>query len=95
MGCYINPVNESKETFLATHAESPTGSTTSPDQFVDGSKFAVCWVNNGPFTAAAVCFSQRELEAFTDPMDSRPKRWFMVEQAALEKVSDIKNYLRG
>lgn len=38
----------------------------------------VCVVDNGPFEAAGVCYSQKEFNAFTQPEDYRDKTWLIV-----------------
>lgn len=72
MGYYIN-VPEGKEVFLHKHGQKVDAPATN---VVDG-KVAVCLVDNGPFTAAAIAYSQEELEYFKKP-DPRPKEWFLV-----------------
>lgn len=90
MGCYINPRSETKEDFLRAKGERCLGV---PAVNLKEDKLAVCLVNNGPFTAAAVAFSQRELEEFARE-DGRPKAWFYVKIDDLKQVSDIANWLR-
>jgi hypothetical protein len=46
----------------------------------------ICVVDNGPFEAAAYCFSPEEFRAFSDPTDSRPKTWLLVEDVAKVKA---------
>jgi len=45
--------------------------------------YAVCLVDNGAFSAAAVAHSQRELEVFNLPSDKRSKVWFYIPKEAL------------
>jgi hypothetical protein len=84
MGIYINPRDMSKEQWLMEHArslESP------PQHYLSGDDIAVCLVVNTGFTAAAVAFSQKELEVFRDtPNDRRPKFWFY---APIVKVAEV------
>lgn len=89
MGCYINPTNTSKEAWLGENAIM----TDRPGQITE-THVPVCLVNNGFFNAAAVVYSERELQAFTQPADYRPKQWFMVERAKARIVSDLSNYER-
>jgi len=44
----------------------------------------VCVVNNGIFEAAAYCYSEEELQAFSRDDDHRPKTWL-----AFHNVNDI------
>lgn len=46
----------------------------------------ICCVDNGPFEAAAVCFSKRELAEFSQPDDPRPKHWYLMEKADMLKL---------
>lgn len=84
MGYYINPPDMSKEQFLAQH-----GRRLDPDESFDfkGDSLPVCWVDNGPFTAAGIAYDQREMDAFKHP-DSRTKRWFKVSKEALKPYYD-------
>lgn len=52
----------------------------------------VCLVDNGPFTAAGVAYDARELNAFDQPNDFRPKFWFKVPREKLYDVSDLKSF---
>lgn len=93
MGLYINPPDIAKEEWLMSKGTPLPGA---PTLHKEGTKFAVCLVNNGPFTAAGVCFSQRELEEFTSN-DGRSKLWFSVEEKNLREVCgpDIDFYLQS
>ncbi|GEM_PF-1818007 len=75
MGEYVNPRGESKESFLDREGnevdkivweEIPVGN------------IPVIYVDNGPFSAAAIAYSKCELEVFTSPGDYRPKRFYLV-----------------
>lgn len=88
MGCYINPRDCSKEEFLHEHGELTAGPCE-----ITATHLPVVIVHNGFFTAAAVGYSPREVEAFTQPTDNRPKLWFKVAIDDLRPVSDIHNYL--
>jgi hypothetical protein len=86
LGYYINPPDMSKEEFLEKY-----GTPLSYAQFPDDPKQAlVCIVDNGPFRAAAIAFSRREMEMFDNPNDDRPRRWYFVPKEHLWGVSDIK-----
>lgn len=86
MGCYVNTRDGSKEEFLAL-----CGETTNGPCAITETHLPVVWVNNGPFTAVAVAYSQREIEAFLYP-DPRPKQWYRVSREDLRKVSDLYRY---
>lgn len=55
----------------------------------------VCLVDNGPFTAAAIAFSEDEFRQFSDPTDTRFKEWYRVEESKLRYICpDFDQYLR-
>jgi len=73
MGLYIN-VPMGKEAWLRQHGEN-TGKSVPA---ISPTHLPVCLVDNGMFTAAAICNTPRELAAFTQPDDFRPKTWYRV-----------------
>jgi hypothetical protein len=87
MGCYINPQSMSKEEWLKVHGTRANGPTAITEDTVP-----VCLVDNGPFTAAAVAYDERELAAFSDPRDNRMKFWFQVRRDLVRQVSDLARY---
>lgn len=89
MGCYINPANESKEQFLEREGVE-CNMLNYRYQDVLTNQVAVVLVNNGPFTAAMVCYSEGEFDVATErSRDLRPKRMFVVQRSALYAVSDL------
>ena len=84
MGEYLNPP-EDKLLWLLKNAQIVE---EDQQQFVDPAtdKVAVCLVDNGAFTAAAVAYSEREFREFNRPTDIRPKLWFVVD---LDKMAEI------
>lgn len=50
-------------------------------------KALICEVDNGPFKANGLCYSEREFEAFTYPEDRRQKRWFLMDKKTAHKLS--------
>lgn len=89
MGCYINPRGTTKEAWLREHGVPTNGPAPITESHVP-----VCLVNNGPFNAAGVAFDSREVEAFNQPGDFRPKKWHVVSREAVRLVSDLANYER-
>lgn len=82
MGYYINPSDGTgKEDWLRQHGRPLAAA---PARHDDGDGLAVCLIDNGLFTAAAICYCQAELTAFADPSDRRPKTWFMVPKPLLQ-----------
>lgn len=84
MGSYINPPHITKEQFLEAHGVVITQEDAAAFDFASGDEvLPVVLVNNGPFTAAAIAYSQRELDEFLRP-DHRIKYWFLVEKVLLK-----------
>lgn len=93
MGCYVNPPNESKETFL--YREGILVDLETPWQGIPEEMLPVILINiGGPFTAAGVAYDPEELEAFRRPDDRRPKIMFLVSIEKLLEVSDLKYFLK-
>ena len=83
MGLYLNPLHESKEAFLERHGRPIKESEFKNWDFLKKDELPVVWVNNGPFTAAAVAYDEGELRAFTEHKDPRPKSYFAVPFALI------------
>ena len=84
MGYYINPPHTSKEQFLEAHGIEITQDEAEDFDFSTGDEILpVVLVNNGPYTAAAIVYNQRELDELTR-QDGRPRKWFLVEKVLLE-----------
>lgn len=91
MGYYINTgENVGKAEYLIERygAQEMTGSPRSLRD-LPSDLGLVCVVNNGPFEAAGFVFSDRELEAFTEPTDYRFKRWLTMP---LDKAKELSGY---
>jgi hypothetical protein len=95
MGMYINPSNETKESWLSKNAEHYGQQYRRADTSSDYKTiFPVCLVDNGPFTAAAICFRQEEFECFSQPDDYRPKNWYVCNVDNLKSIdSGFKEYM--
>jgi len=101
MGCYVNPSTETKESWLEAHglsigdiALAPAWSAIpTPVHANDtASMLPVILVDNGGFTAAAVCYSEREYREFL-ANDGRPKRVYIADVQSLKTVSDVEQWL--
>ena len=85
MGYYVNLKEKPKETWLRENGERvwtaiwPT----------DNNLALVCLVFNGAWTAAAICYSKDEMNAFRDPLDTRYKIWYHIKKTLLLETSDI------
>lgn len=94
MGCYIDPQNEDKEIFLAREGREVESDYISQNYKTIKEKgdLPVVLVDNGPFSAAGVAYTEREFERFVR-YDNRPKRFFIVPIEKLKEVSDVKCWL--
>ena len=90
MGCYVNPTNESKETWLEREGKRVNAINWNIKPL---DTLPVVLMNSGPFTAAGVAYSESELKAFTQPSDNRSKIYYYVSIEKLSKVSPILDYL--
>ena len=81
-----------KEVWLAQNGEQLPGVPKWED--VPSGMLPVCLMNNGPFTAAGIAYSQRELEEFSRADDPRPKVWFLCLTDDLHTVSpQLRSYM--
>ena len=94
MGCYVNPKDCSKETWLKNNAECIYKPNTFPkwEDVAGGTVLPVVLVDNGPFTAAGVGYEEREYNDFILP-DGRPKQVYKVSIERLKEVSPLDVYL--
>lgn len=79
---YINPQSQTKEAFLRDHGTPIVPPSALPS---DPTVRLVCLVDNGPFTAAGVCDTDRDLDCFTDPTDYRIRTWYEVPANVLDE----------
>lgn len=96
MGAYVNPRGKDKEVWLEENGTRYTSKTIPKIEdlrfWKEKGKFIVCLVDNGPFTAAAIAFSEAELRMFTDQRDTRPKSYYVVDINKLYEVSNLDEY---
>ena len=92
MGAYIQVAGRLKgkaeaicQLYKAIRLDGP------PKSFKDipQTKALICVVDNGAFEAAAFCYSAREFEDFTEPSDSRPKEWLMMDKKTAEELVNL------
>lgn len=87
MGFYVNPSNESVVDFLYHYTKllyPPNFENVGPDML------PVCLVDNGPYKAAGIAYSKRELLRFVNDGTNRRKEWFLVPIRDLLKASDLR-----
>lgn len=81
MGYYIEvPNNKGKAQQLAD-LHRATILPQRPESFEDAPEGTaiICVVDNGPFEAAALCYSREEFVEFARP-DGRPQTWLLMSQ---------------
>lgn len=91
MGLYINPPDMSKEEWLEQHGRMSTNPFRVRLQRNnnDDPEVLVLLVDNGLFSAAAICYSDDEYERFIEGMQGRPyTQWFVPYEK-------LKPYLYG
>lgn len=90
MGLYINTEHCKKEIWLAENARP----ILAPNIYCGSSSYVlVCLVDNGPFTAAAIIYSEEEFKRWVEN-DGRKKKWHIVEVEKLRDVVDSSIYNR-
>ena len=52
-------------------------------------KALICVVDNGPFEAAAFCYSEEEFKVFNSPTDTRPKDWILMDRTIAEELTNF------
>lgn len=90
MGYYINPLDETKESFLervGTKIDVPPLNYTE----ILPKMALVCLVDSGALTAAGIVYDQLELDEFDRSDDHRPKTWYLVPRDGLWRVSSIRD----
>lgn len=96
MGYYIEtPHNKGKAKWL--HETYNTAVPTRlPKEFdTTGKTVQICVVDNGPFEAAAIAYSQSELNVFAMP-DSIPRQWLIMNREdVIKECPRVKDALSG
>ena len=54
----------------------------------------VCLVDNGPFVAAAVAYSEEEMRVFSRS-DGRPKTWYVIDNSKIEPLCPCWDTYKG
>ena len=89
MGAYVNPTNETKESFLSREGKIVNHINWSE---LPKGELPVILIDNGLFTAAGICYCENELKAFFGPNDFRQKEIYIVPVEKLMSVSNLKDY---
>lgn len=85
MGFYINPDAETwgtKEDWLTVFGEV----VKEPEWPPAPDLVLVCLVDNGPFTAAAICYNEQEFDEFNRDDEPRPRKWYVVPKVDIIQV---------
>ncbi len=82
MGYYI-PNNQPMSTREVEQINQPTKLADIPED-----KALICTVDNGFFIANGLIYSERELEDFSIPTDTRPKKWYLMDKQEAHKLSN-------
>lgn len=96
MGCYVNPKQEDKETWLENNATTICKMNFFPkwETIFATNERPVVLIDNGMFKAAGVAYDEREYQDFTREDDPRPRKIYRVSIEKLKEVSDIEDYLK-
>jgi len=78
MGFYVNPQDETKESFLSREGIIVPSNHKITWNNIPTGYLPVVLVDNGFFTAAGIAYCEDELNVFTDLRDTRPRQVFMV-----------------
>jgi len=94
MGFYVNPPDESKESFLKREGIAAPNTPRITWDSVPQGYLPVVLLDNGHFSAAAIAYDKSELNEATSLDDPRPRQIFMVKIEKLIPVADpdFKNY---
>ena len=90
MGYYIEGPLKNKGKFLEEQYNARECSQI--EAFVhieDLAEIGICVVDNGPFEAAALCYSDNEFMVFSNPHDLRPKKWYLMDRT---KACELAGY---
>lgn len=89
MGFYIQGPNTGKtQDILAKHDAIPLDDMQQVADAFDAGLGVVCVVDNGPFEAAAFCYSKDELCEFS--RSSKPKLWLAMDRELAETLTGFK-----
>ena len=87
MGYYINPSDCSQQEGLEKCAKR-VASAEWPKSKDD---VLLCLVDNGFFTALAVCHSRAEMREFDRPADLRSRQWWCAPKGLVSQLPGLEN----
>ena len=93
MGAYVNPPDMTKEDWLKKNAIHYLGDLEAAIAACKDDQLVVILVDNGAFTAAAICFDKEEITEFNREDDHRHRSFFLANKEDLYKVSNLETYL--
>ena len=92
MGLYIESTEEKTNVqWLIDNGTQIQFNAFNYDDVQNNDGVPVCVIDNGHFLAAAICFSEGEMNRFADPLDSRTKFWFIVQKEKLFTIPGMKD----
>ena len=84
MGFYINPKDMSKEEWFEKNKQRFVGHVAPVNHYLKDDDYVVCvLVDNGPFTALAICYSNYEMRSL-NMNDGRWKIWAYFPRKIVE-----------
>lgn len=91
MGYYIQGPQKGKGAYLErVYGAGWCSEETARSALTHPTIVPVCVVDNGPFEAAALAYSEEEFECFANPEDRRRKRWFLMDRAKAYELAGFK-----
>ncbi len=85
MGFYIDGTTKDKINWLENNGKLAYQDFCNLWHIRKENELPVCIVDNGHFTALVVIYSQDEYIRWCDPIDSRPKLWYLMPMAKIKE----------
>ena len=97
MGHYLEVPerNNKRAQLIKLHGAEDIGLPPASLARVPKGKTLICVVENGPFDAAGIAYSDEELKEFK-VLDGRPRTWLLMDTEEVVKMKpNLAEYLRG
>lgn len=93
MGYYVQTPGQNHNKAIRIAADNDGVLIHKPNHYSDipDNKALIVVVDNGPFEAAALAYSEREFEEFTDVMDGRRKEYVLLDKSRAYKLAKYPN----